>query len=243
MGRGGPFNTNFHVTKTGFPKNRVSGWQGFEAPGPAYWCQYGYAICKVDVRGIAHSHGDMVFMGRQEGMDVYETIVNRGLVQKYRLSNPIAPGHLAEFLMDNTGNPISANNISDPKHFRESMGHSCRSTTLSTQHQNNSNAIQRARISKGLTQKTLAGRCGCSDDTARVRESGARTASVETLSILPECLEDPWFIGVYLREQTAAPSGFISNPRDLIAVPHCDQHIVAALIFRGVALIPCLSTF
>lgn len=154
MGRGGPFNTNFHVTKTGFSKNRVSGWQGFEAPGPAYWCQYGYAICKVDVRGIAHSDGDMVFMGRQEGMDVYETIVNRGLVQKYRLSNPIALGRLAEFLMDNTGNTTSANNISDPKHFRESMGHSCRSTTLSTQHQNNSNAIQRARVSKGLTQKT-----------------------------------------------------------------------------------------
>ena len=110
-------------------------------------------------------------------------------------------------------------------------------------YENQGNAIQRARISKGLTQKTLAGRCGCSDDTARVRESGARTASVETLSILPECLEDPWFTSVYLREQTAAPSGFISNPRDLIAVPHCDQHIVAALIFRGVALIPCLSTF
>ena len=110
-------------------------------------------------------------------------------------------------------------------------------------YQNKPNAIQRARIGKGLTQEALAGRCGYSDDTIRAWESGARTASIEALSILSECLEAPWLTGVYLREQTAAPSGFISNPRDLIAVPHCDQHIVAALIFRGVALIPCLSTF
>lgn len=72
--RGGPFNENFDVTKTGFPKNQVSGLQGFEAPDPAYWCQYGYGICKVDARGIAHSGGDMYFMGHRAGLDVYDTI-------------------------------------------------------------------------------------------------------------------------------------------------------------------------
>lgn len=45
--------------------------------------------------------------------DVYETIVNRDLVQKYGLSDPTALGHLAEFLMDNIGNLTSANNISE----------------------------------------------------------------------------------------------------------------------------------
>lgn len=71
-------------------------------------------------------------------------------------------------------------------------------------YQNKPNAIQRARLSKGLTQEALAGRCGYSDDTIRAWESGARTASLEALSILSECLEAPWLTGVYLREQTNA---------------------------------------
>lgn len=72
--RGGNFNTNFDVTKTGFPKNKVSGLQCFESPDPAYWCKYGYAICVVDQRGIDHSEGNMVFMGKQAGKDVYDTV-------------------------------------------------------------------------------------------------------------------------------------------------------------------------
>ena len=71
-------------------------------------------------------------------------------------------------------------------------------------YQNKSNAIQRARLSRGLTQEALAGRCGYSDDTIRAWESGARTASLEALSILSECLEAPWLTGIYLREQTNA---------------------------------------
>lgn len=78
-------------------------------------------------------------------------------------------------------------------------------------YQNKPNAIQRARISKGLTQEALAGRCGYSDDTIRAWESGARTASIEALSILSECLEAPWLTGVYLREQTNALNELIPN--------------------------------
>lgn len=78
-------------------------------------------------------------------------------------------------------------------------------------YQTKSNAIQRARISKGLTQEALAGRCGYSDDTIRAWESGARTASIEALSILSECLEAPWLTGVYLREQTNALNELIPN--------------------------------
>ena len=78
-------------------------------------------------------------------------------------------------------------------------------------YQNKPNAIQRARIGKGLTQEALAGRCGYSDDTIRAWESGARTASIEALSILSECLEAPWLTGVYLREQTNALNELIPN--------------------------------
>ena len=72
--QGGNFNKNFSVVKTGFPKSQVSGLQCFESPDPAYWCQYGYAICMVDQRGIDHSDGDMVFMGKQAGRDCYDVI-------------------------------------------------------------------------------------------------------------------------------------------------------------------------
>lgn len=78
-------------------------------------------------------------------------------------------------------------------------------------YQNKPNAIQRARIGKGLTQEALAGRCGYSDDTIRAWESGARTASLEALSILSECLQAPWLTGVYLREQTNALNELIPN--------------------------------
>lgn len=72
--QGGNFNKNFTVCNTGFPKNQVSGLQCFESPDPAYWCQYGYAIFMADQRGIDHSGGNMVFMGKQAGQDVYDTV-------------------------------------------------------------------------------------------------------------------------------------------------------------------------
>lgn len=73
------------------------------------------------------------------------------------------------------------------------------------------NAIQRARISRGLTQEALAERCGYSDDTIRAWETGARTASLEALSIVSECLDAPWLTGVYLREQTNALNELIPS--------------------------------
>lgn len=78
-------------------------------------------------------------------------------------------------------------------------------------YQNKPNAIQRARISSGLTQEALAGRCGYSDDTIRAWESGARMASIEALSILSECLDAPWLTGVYLREQTTSLNDLIPD--------------------------------
>lgn len=74
-----------------------------------------------------------------------------------------------------------------------------------------SNAIQRARISRGLTQEALAERAGYSDDSIRAWESGARTASMEALGILAECLQTPWLPGVYLREQNNALNDLIPD--------------------------------
>ena len=45
--------------------------------------------------------------------DVYNTIVSRDLVQKYRITDSTVLGHLTEFMMDNISNLTSANNISE----------------------------------------------------------------------------------------------------------------------------------
>ena len=51
---------------------------------------------------------------------------------------------------------------------------------------NKRNALQRARLSSGLTQEALAERSGYSADSVRAWESGARMASLEALGILGE---------------------------------------------------------
>lgn len=45
--------------------------------------------------------------------DVYDTIVNRDLVQKYNLANTLILDRLAEYLMDNISNLTSVNRVSD----------------------------------------------------------------------------------------------------------------------------------
>lgn len=45
--------------------------------------------------------------------DVYDTIVNRDLVQKYKLSNTLILDRLAEYMMDNISNLTSVNKVSD----------------------------------------------------------------------------------------------------------------------------------
>ena len=44
--------------------------------------------------------------------EVYETIINRDLVQKYNLPDSIVLNHLSEFLMDNISNLTSPNKVS-----------------------------------------------------------------------------------------------------------------------------------
>ena len=74
--RGGyaPGGTIIPVGKHGIPPNVTSPMTKFEAPDPAYWCHYGYAVINVDPRGVGYSEGDVAFMGTQEGQDAYDLI-------------------------------------------------------------------------------------------------------------------------------------------------------------------------
>lgn len=58
----------------GMDNGKLSGLAKFEGPDPAYWCARGYAVCNPDPRGIAHSEGDSVMFGTQEGRDSYDLI-------------------------------------------------------------------------------------------------------------------------------------------------------------------------
>ncbi|WP_174291494.1 CocE/NonD family hydrolase [Sphingomonas bacterium] len=61
-------------TMLGMAPDLVSGLEKFEGPDPAYWCAHGYAVCNPDARGVAHSEGDSVMFGRQEGQDAHDVI-------------------------------------------------------------------------------------------------------------------------------------------------------------------------
>ena len=67
-------------------------------------------------------------------------------------------------------------------------------------YKNPSNAIQRARLSRGITQEALAERAGYSSDSVRAWESGARACPIEALDILSEILDARWLTVTYLRE-------------------------------------------
>jgi uncharacterized protein len=58
----------------GMDNGMLSGLAKFEGPDPAYWCAQGYAVCNPDVRGIAHSEGDITMIGTQEARDCHDLI-------------------------------------------------------------------------------------------------------------------------------------------------------------------------
>lgn len=58
----------------GVPVEWVSGLNKFEGPDPAYWCNYGYAVINVDVRGAYGSEGDIRFWGSADAKDGYDVI-------------------------------------------------------------------------------------------------------------------------------------------------------------------------
>jgi len=58
----------------GVPLGTVSPMAKFEAPDPAYWCHYGYAVINPDIRGTGNSEGDMNQWGLADGYDGYDFI-------------------------------------------------------------------------------------------------------------------------------------------------------------------------
>ncbi len=67
-----PYGKDFH----GMPVADVtlSELQKFEAPDPAYWVQYGYAVLNPDIRGIKNSEGDFIHWSSQMGRDGYDFV-------------------------------------------------------------------------------------------------------------------------------------------------------------------------
>ena len=60
--------------RAGVPISRTSGYEKFEAPDPAEWCERGYAIINVVAHGAGHSEGNIAFWGAQEAEDIYHTV-------------------------------------------------------------------------------------------------------------------------------------------------------------------------
>lgn len=58
----------------GVPEGCISPMAKFEAPNPSYWCNNGYAVINVDIRGIGYSDGYNDQFGIQDGQDGYDFI-------------------------------------------------------------------------------------------------------------------------------------------------------------------------
>ncbi len=57
------------------PEGYISGLETFEGVDPAWWCDHGYAVLNVDVRGAYASEGDAEFFGNgQDSDDAYDAI-------------------------------------------------------------------------------------------------------------------------------------------------------------------------
>ncbi|KAH9817010.1 cocaine esterase [Teratosphaeria destructans] len=71
----GPMNLDTMAPlRAGVPKSRTSGYEKWEAPDPAEWCDRGYAILSIDARGAGMSEGDIAMWGLQEAEDIYDVI-------------------------------------------------------------------------------------------------------------------------------------------------------------------------
>ncbi len=58
----------------GIPKGTLSELQTWEGADPAFWCNHGYAIVNMDLRGIGMSEGDAHYFGNQDAEDNYDVI-------------------------------------------------------------------------------------------------------------------------------------------------------------------------
>ncbi|KAL4809155.1 alpha/beta-hydrolase [Aspergillus unguis] len=75
-GKGGSeaWDLNSLAHRMGVPLDRTSGYEAWEAPDPADWCQRGYAVVNADARGSQFSEGTLFLWGEQEAEDIYDTV-------------------------------------------------------------------------------------------------------------------------------------------------------------------------
>jgi hypothetical protein len=52
----------------------LSGYQKFEGPDPAFWCNHGYAVVNIDPRGVNNSQGNVCYFGSQDAADGYDIV-------------------------------------------------------------------------------------------------------------------------------------------------------------------------
>jgi len=65
---------NADLLSPSVPLSWVSGLQKFEGPDPAFWCNHGYAVINVDVRGAFNSGGNIQYYGMVDAGDGYDVI-------------------------------------------------------------------------------------------------------------------------------------------------------------------------
>ena len=69
-----PNNYDLYANRAWMDKDQSCGFDTFEGPEPDYWVNFGYAVAVCDSRGSTHSEGSMLYLGHQEGLDIYDTI-------------------------------------------------------------------------------------------------------------------------------------------------------------------------
>lgn len=69
-----PFEGGSNYQILGVPTQTVSDMAKYEGPDPGFWCNRGYAIANVDIRGCGRSEGDLKFWGEEFGLDGYDFI-------------------------------------------------------------------------------------------------------------------------------------------------------------------------
>ncbi len=62
------------------PKEWNTGMQTWEGAEPGYWCNKGYAVVNMDLRGVGMSEGNACYFGSQDASDNYDVIEHFGKV-------------------------------------------------------------------------------------------------------------------------------------------------------------------
>jgi len=62
------------------PKSWNTGFQTWEGAEPGYWCNKGYAVVNMDIRGVGMSEGNSCYFGSQDAQDNYDVIEHFGQV-------------------------------------------------------------------------------------------------------------------------------------------------------------------